>query len=492
MTKRKESLLPRSAAVLALAGLLTAGWMAPATAADVAVGGVTLSNRGLVAMGQLPANQRDKLGETFGSSSGMALVPQSWRKTASGYEGTLMLLPDRGYNVAGTTDYKPRVNTVTVAMTPEAGGKPGRLEMKLIDSLVLTDAAGKPLSGLDPEAVRPAGGGFPDLPQTRTGAVALDPEAMVLLPDGSFFISDEYGPYIYRFSATGKMLSAIRPPEALIPMRNGVQDFSSNNPGPGAQAPKPANPETGRQNNQGFEGMALTPDGKSLVVVLQSAARQDGGDSPATRRHTRVLVYDVTNLDGAKLTAEYVVPLPVFKDAKGADLVAAQSELVALSATRFLMLSRDSNNGYGMKGAASLYRGIDVLDVTGATNIAGTDYDKAKPVAAKGVLDAAVKPATLSAFIDINDNAQLNRYGLHNGEPNDAKNLSEKWESMALASTLDPARPEDFFLFVGNDNDFRTIDGFQVGAAYKDEDGADVPTTFLVYRVGLPMLAKRP
>jgi len=81
---------------------------------------------------------------------------------------------------------------------------------------------------------------------------------------------------------------------------------------------------------------------------------------------------------------------------------------------------------------------------------------------------------------------------LHNGEPNDGKNLSEKWESMALASVLDPARPEEFFLFVGNDNDFRTTDGFQVGAAYKDEDGADVSTTFLVYRVGLPMLAKRP
>jgi len=288
---------------------------------------------------------------------------------------------------------------------------------------------------------------------------------MVLLPDGSFFISDEYGPYVYRFSAAGKMLSAIRPPEALIPMRGGVQNFSSNNPGPGMAAPKPANPETGRQNNQGFEGMALTPDGKSLVVVLQSATRQDGGDSPATRRHSRVLVYDVANPDQAKLSAEYVVPLPVFKDAKGADLVAAQSELVALGPTLFLLLSRDSNNGYGMKGAASLYRRIDVLDIAGATNIAGSDFDKAKPVAPKGVLDPTVKPATLSAFIDINDNAQLNRYGLHNGEPNDAKNLSEKWESMAVASALDPARPEDFFLFVGNDNDFRTTEVFQVGAA---------------------------
>ena len=59
------------------------------------------------------------------------------------------------------------------------------------------------------------------------------------MPDGTFFISDEYGPYIYRFSAEGRMLSAIRPPDAFIPMRNGKQNFSSNNPGPGAQAPSP-------------------------------------------------------------------------------------------------------------------------------------------------------------------------------------------------------------------------------------------------------------
>ena len=41
----------------------------------------------------------------------------------------------------------------------------------------------------------------------------------------------------------------------------------------------------------------------------------------------------------ASADAEYVVPLPVFKDAKGKTLVAAQSELVALSDTLFLLLA---------------------------------------------------------------------------------------------------------------------------------------------------------
>jgi hypothetical protein len=472
------------------AALLLTGWAAPSAAADVKVGDVTIKNHGLVAIGRIPANERDRFGETFGSSSGMAVVPGLWRKVNGKYEGSLMLLPDRGYNVVGTTDYNNRVNTVKVTLTPASGAKTGQLDMKLIDTLQLTDNTGKPLSGLDPDRLRTGADSLPILPETSTGKIAVDPEALVLLPDGSFFVSDEYGPYIFRFNAAGKMIGAIQPPEALLPIRKGEKNFSANAPGVGGKAPEPGNPETGRQNNQGLEAMAMTPDGKWLVAVLQSATRQDGGDSPATRNHTRALVYDISTLDRPKLSAEYVVPLPVFKDASGATLVAAQSEMVALSNTHFLLLSRDSNNGYGMKGATSLYRSIDVLDFTGATNIAGTDFDKMKPVAPKGVLDPSVKPAKLTKFIDINDNAQLKKYGLHNGMPNDKNNLSEKWESMAFASTLDPAHPEEFFLFVGNDNDFRTTDGFQVGAPYKDESGANVDTTFLVYKVSLPMLAK--
>src|SRR5262249_18632474 len=144
------------------------------------VDGQTFVNKGLVAVGRIPANQRDKFGETFGSSSGMAIVPSSWHRTAEGYEATILLLPDRGYNVEGTTDYRPRVNTVTVKLRPaDVGGTPpadaqqaGAAAM-LTDSLMLSDAAGAPMTGLDPDSVRPAAGGLPDLPQAG-GHVSLD------------------------------------------------------------------------------------------------------------------------------------------------------------------------------------------------------------------------------------------------------------------------------------------------------------------------------
>jgi hypothetical protein len=61
---------------------------------------------------------------------------------------------------------------------------------------------------------------------------------------------------------------------------------------------------------------------------------------------------------------------------------------------------------------------------------------------------------------------------------------------MILVSALDPAAPDDHFLVVANDNGFMTQDGFQVGAAYKDESGADVDAMFLIWRVTLPTLGR--
>lgn len=480
-TLRQRLLTPFAAALVAGTALSLPA--APA-AAQSAISGFV--NKGLVGVGRLPADMKDKFGETFGSGSGVAVDAKSWTKGADGYSATFYILPDRGYNVEGTTDYRARLNKVSIKFKPIEGAAEGNaITLNLEDTVLLTDAAGEPMSGLDPAegGVRVAAGAIPPLPQTVNGRVALDPEGVVLLSDGSFFISDEYGPYIYRFSAAGKMLSAIRPPDAIIPKRKGKDHFSANAPGAGAPKPEPANPETGRQNNQGFEGLALTPDGKYLVTILQSAARQDGGDKPETRNYTRIFYYDISNPDQAKLVRHHVVSLPVFENEKGEKRIAAQSELLALDENRFLLLCRDGN-GLGTKNAKSLYRKIEVLDVTGATNLVGAPYDGVTPVAPGGQLVADVVPANLTPFVDINDNAQLGKFGLHNGAPNDRTNLSEKWEGMGLVPALDPANPNDYFLFVVNDNDFLTKAGFQVGAQYQAE--VDNDTVMLAYRITLP------
>src|SRR6516162_181133 len=485
----------RSLPIIAIALI---AWLAPAPAArggeTVVIGDLTFVNQALVGVGRLPADLRDKFGETFGSGSAIAVDPKSWVRTPAGYQGTFYMLPDRGFNVTGTSDYRARINKLSITFKPLddpaavlVAERQSSVAATLTDTILLTDAAGQSLTGLDPDGIRRAANGFPDLPQASNGRVSIDSESLALLPDRGFFIGDEYGPYIYRFSPTGRLLAAIRPPEAFLPKRKGKEHFASNNPGPGGRAPEPPDPETGRANNQGFEGLTLTPPaGKFLVAALQSATRQDGGASPETRRYSRLVYYDVADREHPRLVREYVVPLPLFETADGQRRVAAQSELLALDETFFLLLCRDSGNGYGTGGATSRYRSIDLLDTSRATNIAGSRYDGTVPVAPNGKLVNGVVPATLTRYIDINETAELRKFGLHNGEPNDRNNLSEKWEGMALAPALDPANPNDYFLFVTNDNDFITQNGYQAGTPYKDASGVEVDTMILVYRITLP------
>lgn len=106
-----------------------------------------------------------------------------------------------------------------------------------------------------------------------------------------------------------------------------------------------------------------------------------------------------------------------------------------------------------------------------------------QPVAPKGRLVDGIVPAARQPFIDLNDNTEPAWFGLHNGPPQDRNNLSEKWKSMGLVPLLDLAHPREYFLFVANDNDFRTGHGFHSGAPY--QDGTDVDTMFLVFRVTL-------
>jgi hypothetical protein len=474
--------------------LVFASWVAAltappsASAQTVALGGVTVSQSGLVGVGRIPANQRDSTGETFGSLSGLALDLRTWRRNANGsYSGTLYSQPDRGIIRAGAaTNYQPRIHRLTVSLLPAPNGasSQSQLTLSLAATTLLRESGGTPLTSLDPSpTVSGVRTGFPALPQAFNGRISLDAEGLVLLPDGTFFICDEYGPYLYRFSAAGVLLGAIRPPEAFIPKRGGRDSFSSDNPASGQPSPSPSEPTTGRENNQGFEGLATSADGRSLYVMMQSALRQDGGaGGNSLRRHTRLLAYDITNPAAAILRGEWVLPLPVYTQ-NGAQQVASVGDIVALSSRQFLVLVRDGN-GRGSANAASVYRAVLLYDVSGATNIAGSSFDTAgTPVAPNGVLAAAVTPATSAVFLNLNDASQLAKFGLNNSAADNSNTLAEKWESLALAPAYDPAAPDDFFLLIGNDNDFTTTDGFLDGSSFRAS--LNVDTMVLVYRLTL-------
>ncbi|KAK8179915.1 esterase-like activity of phytase-domain-containing protein [Phyllosticta capitalensis] len=492
----------------------------------------TYTYRSLAGFGSLPSSARDKYGDTLGSiGSAVALAPGSWAWSASSqrYTGVLWAAPDRGWNTNGTLNYAPRIHKFALSFCPNASASPlhpapPNLVLEYLDSILYTAPDGAPLTGLDADAAGAATfAGFPDLPvATYTGdgfgregpggrRVALDAEGLVVNADGSFWVSDEYGPYIYKFSAGGEMLEAIRPPDAYIPTRNGSESFSAASPpifAPSA-LPHPTDPTAGRSNNQGFEGLTLSPSGRILSALLQSALVQDGGASKSTARHARLVQYDVS-VSPPLLIAEYVVALPLYDNADGKERVAAQSAILALSATQFLVLARDSGAGRAQAASRSRYRQLDVFDVGDATNI--LDLPDANDVDAAGGAAALYCP-----WLDFNVESELARFGLRNGRGDDAGLLDEKWEGVVVLPVLEGARtqsepaeakpepePEDgkpepdnekgvdeegeYYILAVSDNDFITQDGHMGfgGFRYADASGADVDTQALVFRVGLP------
>jgi hypothetical protein len=486
--------MPLTVSRLVAIALMAATSSAYAVPVSTTVNDTRLTVLGLVGVGRLPANLRDEHGETFGSVSGLYADVASWTRDGASYNGVFHSTPDRGYNVVGTIDYTARINRLEMVFTPVDTSATGLAQDQIVLSLAqatklferLPGGGTQAISSLDPKpggvatgGARPASGSQPELPQAFNGKLSLDAEGIVKLADNSWLVSDEYGPSIYRFSSEGELLGALPVAESVRPMRGGVFDYSSNNPADGQPAPSPANPTAGRQNNQGFEGLSISPDGTTLFVALQSATRQDGGTggASATRDHTRIFTYDISSPDEIELTGEYVVRLPSFMQG-GLPRVAAQSEILAISGTQLLILPRDSN-GLGLENPTSLYRHVDVVDLRNATNILGQPYES--QVAPGGVLNPAITPAALASWLDINDNSELNRFGLTNGLLAGFDNLSEKWEGLVLLPALDPLAPRDWFLFVANDNDFLTTDGFHAGQAYAADFDND--TMLLAYRV---------
>jgi hypothetical protein len=150
------------------------------------------------------------------------------------------------------------------------------------------------------------------------------------------------------------------------------------------------------------------------------------------------------------LVGEYVVELPV----SGSGQARGQSEIYYLSPTRFLCLARDGDgNGNGDPPSPSNgdiksnFKEIGFFDISEATNIANTAFDRADtPVAPGGVLNSGVNQALFQDFISLIDDAQLAKAGLFNGKPLETA-ITGKIESITLTSVLDPAFPDDYFVF---------------------------------------------
>jgi hypothetical protein len=286
---------------------------------------------------------------------------------------TFIATPDRGPNatpynalVDDTASYIDRFQTLDLSLTASSAGSalPYTLTPTLSATTLLSSAT--PLTygtgalgtggGLTLGSGVPAlnavnntyyftgrSDGFAPGVSTNPNNARFDPEGVRVSNDGkSLFVSDEYGPYVYQFDrATGQRINAFALPANLAVAV----------PGPTTTSEGAPTNTLGRVANKGMEGLALTPDGKTLVGIMQAPLLQD-----ASGKTVRIVTIDIAT--GATKQFGYTLT-------SGSGV----SEIVAINNHEFLVDERDGKGlGDGSSAAAkTFYR----IDLAGATDISG-------------------------------------------------------------------------------------------------------------------------
>ncbi len=310
-------------------------------------------------------------------------------------------LSDRGPG-GGTLNYETRAQRFTLDVDKNTGA----ISNFQILQTVKFSHAGSAMNGLAPNPANALGN-------------ALDPEGFVVNPmNGNLLVSDEYGPALYEFDRNGVFVRSFNNPANVIP-RDGanVANYASD-----------AGNTAGKRSNRGYEGLAVSPDGKYAFAMLQSAMLDEGGGSGSVNR---IVKFDMTS---GNAVAQYAYPMKRSGQGQGI------SSLVAINDHEFMVLERN-NRGIGV-GAdfATADKEVYKIDITGATDISNIDLDAAGAVYTKVTKSAQ--------FLDLDSNT-IDLDG--DGDSESTGKSPEKWEGLAIGPQLNDG---SFLLLAGTDNDY--------------------------------------
>ena len=215
---------------------------------------------------------------------------------------TFYAMPDNGFGTkANSRSFLLRVYRVRADFETRRGGDG---DVAVRDWITLSDPRRKVPFPIVTEGSRDrllTGGDF-------------DPESLRIARDGTLWFGDEFGPFLLHTDARGRVL------EAPIALPDGVRS-------PDAPPPYALPPRIGSSN--GFEGMAISPDRRTLYPALEGPV---AGDDPTTRR---VYEFDIRKRRWSSTVRQYRV----------ADPTHLLSDLTALDKRRFVSLERDNFEG---------------------------------------------------------------------------------------------------------------------------------------------------
>lgn len=246
--------------------------------------------------------------------------------------------------------------------------------VKVLETIAIKTRSGAGVTGL------PNVKGYDAVPTDVKGITAnglynlagLDAEGLVKTARGDFWVVDEYAPSLAQLSSRG-IVKARYVPMGWTGMPTSYKAIKSI-------------PEIflKRKANRGFEALALTPDGKTLFIGLQSPLLNPTKAIGDASLATRILRFDLTSKN---FTGEYVfgfekVSLVDAKATKNTDL--KLSALVAIDANTLLVQERTDNSFL-----------LSTITITDSANILGSKWDL-----------AATSPS-LESYTGVGTNAEI-------------------------------------------------------------------------------------
>ncbi len=262
---------------------------------------------------------------------------------------------------------------------------------RVLRAIPLVNEAGKPVGGVsnleDRDETPYDFDGRQRLPCNPDG---LDPEGLVRLSNGDFWLAEEYRPSLVRCNSEGKVLRRFVP--AGVKLEGAGYPISNCLPAILAR----------RKANRGFEGLAVSRDEKTIYAVMQSPLENPDRRAGSASRNVRLLAFDVGR---ETPVAEYLYRFePAAKFAstgkKPKPSALKLSALAVLDDGRLLSLERTN-------AATHLYK----INLAGATNLLGSRWDQPSTSPALEELDhpaaAGVKAVAKSLAVDLSKHSDI-------------------------------------------------------------------------------------
>ena len=261
----------------------------------------------------------------------------------------------------------------------------------------------------------------------------LDPEGLVYTGD-SFYVASEgnaaaqppLSPAIIEFTPAGEYVTALPLPEKFIPLADG---------------------SAGVRNNQAFESLTRTPDGRYLISGVENAIVQDGPAATLEDESlSRLLKFDLSNGSGnASVVAEpiYIVDaIPVAPEPANGDADNGLTDLVALD-NNGTLLALERSYAEGVGNTVRLY----VANTQGAMD--ASSFDSLIMAGGEGAvyeIDPAITKELLVDFGELGSELGV---------------APDNLEGLALGPQLPDGRQ---LLFVVSDNNFNPTQTTQLWA----------------------------